>query len=44
MDGLIEMPGPLQEGEQILSVPEGQDIEGGNTLPGGLAPPPYEQQ
>ena len=44
MDGLIEMPGPLPEGNEIPPIPDGQYIEGGNTLPGELAPPPYEQQ
>jgi hypothetical protein len=48
MDGLIEMPGPLPEGEVIPAMPEGQDIqgqniEGGDTPPTELAPPPYEQ-
>ena len=44
MDGLIEMPGPLQEGELLSPVLEGQYIDDGNTLPRELAPPPYEQQ
>lgn len=48
IDGLIEMPGPLPEGEDIPAAPEGQSIEGqniqgGNTPPTELAPPPYEQ-
>ncbi len=50
MDGLIEMPGPIEDGSQIPPVPGGHVIEGENTLPGELAPPPkellppYEQQ